>query len=132
MFIMAYTDTTLTNTTPVKLVHVKEMIDAVNTLITNAKLTSTISTITVQSGAIKSANILSLQNAINKLETSFSNNCCQANHCQTCQSDKCQSCQGCQNACSCQSCQSNKCQSCQSIPQCNCRHCNCDCGDTSE
>lgn len=53
---------------------------------------------------IKKISIENLRKAINNLESSFSNNCCQSvnnNCCQSCQSSKCQSCQGCQSQCNC-------------------------------
>ena len=104
---------------------------------------STIASVTAGSKATASQFTL-LQTAINKLEASFSGNCCQSantNCCQTCQSMKdctttCQSCQkttcqSCQGT-SCQSCQSQSCQKCQSCQtcqsQCDC-NCNCNCSD---
>ena len=86
---------------------------------------STISSVSVGAEA-EASQIVLLQSAINKLESSFSNNCCQSvnnNCCQSCQ--KCQSCQRCQSCqgCQTQSCQSQSCQRCQSCQ----RQCNCDC-----
>lgn len=86
----------------------------------------------VKAGVIEQATeIVLLQNAIHKLESSFSNNCCQSVNndccqscqscqgCQGCQTISCQSCQSCQG-CQSQSCQSQKCQSCQRQCDCNC------------
>lgn len=112
---MAYTDDSLNSNIKVKKVHVSELVDKVNSLINTAKLTSSVSVGTMDYSKVKKVNIANLQKAVNNLESSFSNNCCESNHCQTCQSSRCQSCQ---NACTCQSsrcqtCQSSRCQSCQ-------------------
>ena len=151
-----WTDTLNTNT-KVKAVHVNEVKTAVQTLINNAKLTSSISIGTITTtGKVLVSNISNLEKAVNSLETSFSGNCaktqcsskcesCQDScTCQSCQSDKCQSCEKCQDTCTCQSCQTNKqckcescqdtctCQSCQSDKCQSCQsqcdcNCNCDC-----
>ena len=86
--------------------HVSELKDSLVEIAKNKKLSVTISLDETKPTA---ANITDLQTAVNSLEASFSNNCCQANCCQSssCQSQTCQKCQ------SCQSCQSYKCQSCQ-------------------
>lgn len=118
-----WTDPTLSNSIKVKSVHVNEVKNALQTLINNANLSSSISIGTVNTGGkVLEKNIANLEKAINSLEASFSNNCSK-----TCQSSKCESCQ---DSCVCQSqsCQSNKCQTCQSECDCNC-NCNCDCGD---
>lgn len=122
---MAYTDGTLNSSVTIKRTHVSELANEVNTIISNAKLTSAISTGTMDYSTINKNNITNLQKAINALEGSFSNNCCESNHCQTCQSDRCQSCQGCQNACTCQSSRCQSCQSCQKNCSCEseCRNC---------
>ncbi|RJU39221.1 hypothetical protein DW817_01415 [Acidaminococcus sp. AM33-14BH] len=77
---------------------------------------------------IHKINVATLTLAIHHLEESFSNNCCQANCCQTCQTcqgcQKCQTCQGCQTCQKCQGCQT--CQKCQYYMMVNC---NCDCSD---
>lgn len=118
---MAYTDTTIGKSTTIKSAHVSELVSEVDTIITNAKLTSSISVGTMNYDKVNSKNITNLQKAINALEGSFSNNCCESNKCQTCQSDKCQTCQGCQNSCT---CQSSKCQSCQTCQKnCSCQSC---------
>jgi len=108
--------------------HIKEIVTDVDSLITKSKLT-TLSTGIMDYTKISKENIKNIQDAIHNLESSFSNNCCESNHCQTCQSSKCQSCQTCQGCQSskCQTCQSSKCQTCQS--QCNC---NCGGSDSSE
>lgn len=105
---MEYTDSEPTN---IKKVHVSELADAVNTMATNKKVS--ITSFTPKYDKVYASNIKALQTAINELETKFSNNCCQANCCQTCQ--------GCQKS-ACQSCQT--CQRCQS--QCI-YNCSCDC-----
>lgn len=67
---------------------------------------------------IQSSQIKNVLGAINQLEASFNNNCCQAN---CCQSSKCQSCQSqCSNCTQCRNCHSS----------CNChrpKNCNCNC-----
>lgn len=97
----------------------------ITSLVSKSKLTSIDVSSVSTTGKISKSTIISLQDAIRSLESNFSNNCCESNHCQTCQSSKCQGCQSCQS----QTCQSSKCQSCQS--QCHCR-CNCYCNDNSE
>lgn len=75
---------------------------------------------------IRAERFAALQAAVNRLESSFSGNCCQSvnnNCCQSCQSSvNCtQTCQSCQTTASvCQSCQS---QSCQKGGDCNCSNC---------
>jgi hypothetical protein len=81
-----------------------------------------------------------IQTGLNKLESLFSNNCCQSittdccqgcQFCQTCQVTACQT-QSCQFCQACQACESLSCQSCQTPWQCsNCNctsNCNC-CGN---
>ena len=135
---VAYTDPTLNNTIKVKKTHVQEIETAVKNMITNKKV-SGVSVGTMDYSKVENSNIINLQKAINALETKFSNNCCESDHCQTCQSDKCERCQEacaqcsnkcerCQEACAqcasvCQSCQSTSCQS-----QCSCYGC----GDGSD
>lgn len=97
----------------------------ITTLVSKSKLTSIDVSSVSTTGKISKSTIISLQDAIRSLESNFSNNCCESNHCQTCQSSKCQGCQTCQSS----KCQSSKCQSCQS--QCHCR-CNCCGNDSSE
>ena len=91
-------------------------------------------------GKIQAADVADIRAAINGLESSASNDCCESNCCQTCegcqsqtcQTSKCQSCQGCQTCQGCQRCQSHSqcyttnCSQC-SIYQCysNCSNCNC-------
>ena len=79
----------------------------------------------VSAGDVIRANqFAALHAAVNRLESSFSGNCCQSvnnNCCQSCQSSRncnytCQSCQAVANAC--QSCQSQSCQK-----NCNCSNC---------
>ncbi len=73
---------------------------------------------------IRADSLAALQAAVNRLESSFSGNCCQSVNndcCQSCQSSvNCtQTCQSCQTTASvCQSCQSTSCQ--RSQCQCNC------------
>lgn len=79
---------------------------SVKSIATTAKKTNLTSSITnVATGQpIKKISIENLRKAINNLESSFSNNCCQSvnnNCCQTCQSSKCQTCQSCQSQCNC-------------------------------
>ena len=74
-------------------------------------------------GKIQAADIADIRAAINGLEYSASNDCCESNccqTCQTCQSKTCQS-QSCQSCQGCQTCQ--KCQGCQSASQCYKRNC---------
>ena len=101
---MAYTDSNL-SVVPVKAVHVSELVTALNTLISNAKLNISVGTMTY--AKISATNVKNLQNAVHSLEGSFSGNCCQANCCQTCQTSTCQTCQVCQTY----SCQSSNCSS---------------------
>lgn len=78
---------------------------------------------------IRADSFAALQAAVNRLESSFSGNCCQSVNsdcCQSCQktvncTSTCQSCQ--KTASACQSCQSTSCQRAQC--QCNCVNCNC-------
>ncbi len=90
-------------------------------------------------GKIQAADVADIRAAINGLEYSASNDCCESNCCQTCegcqsqtcQTSKCQSCQGCQSCQKCQTCQSGSqchimdCRQCRTY-QCDC-NCNCDC-----
>ena len=95
---------------------------------------TTINTLSAVSAGndIAVSNYTQIATAINSLESAWSNNCCESNHCQSCQSDKNQSCQNtctnctskdqsCQDACTnCtstnQSCQ-NSCTNCTSKDQ---------------
>ncbi|MSS82473.1 hypothetical protein FX155_07690 [Acidaminococcus fermentans] len=85
-------------------------------------------------GKILAADVADIRAAINGLEYSASNDCCESNCCQTCegcqtqscQSSTCQSCQGCQTCQSCQGwrysqCHSINCTQC-SVVQCHERH----------
>lgn len=74
-------------------------------------------------GKILAADIADIRAAINGLEYSASNDCCESNCCQTCQGCQSQSCQSsiCQSCQGCQTCQ--KCQGCQSTSQCFRRNC---------
>jgi len=130
---MAYTDSTLNTSVPVKKVHISELVSAVSTLLINSKSTYSFNTASFTYDKISEANIKLLQNAVHSLESSFSNNCCQANCCQTCQSTICQTtyCQACQG---CQSCQTTTCQTCQTCQSCQAcqswtinNNCNCNC-----
>lgn len=89
-------------------------------------------------GKILAADVADIRAAINGLEYSASNDCCESNCCQTCegcqtqscQSSTCQSCQGCQTCQGCQRCQSDsQCKNIKgsqcSIYQCTWKNCNC-------
>lgn len=115
---MAYTSIKENETTIIAS-HVTELKDNLNQIAKDKKVTVDISLDTTRPTA---ANITNLQLAINTLEGAFSNNCCQANCCQTCQNTGCQS-SSCQRCQSCQTCQSIKCQSCQRECNCNCYDC---------
>lgn len=120
---MAYTDETLSKGIAVKKAHLTELTRAIQNLATSKKVTVDLSTL--KYGTVLSSDIGAIQKAIHSLEAAFSENCCQANCCQTCQGcESCQNCQTCQKCQTCQSCQQYKCQS-----QCNCNCSNCDCGD---
>lgn len=109
----SWTDSSLGTSTKVRAVHLTQLKTAIDTLRTNAKLTSSVASPAVTASTsvkINKVNIKNLQTACNALVAKFSGNCCQANCCQT--------------QCACQSCQ--KCQSCQR--DCDC---NCNCGDDS-
>ncbi len=69
-------------------------------------------------GKILAADVADIRAAINGLEYSASNDCCQSNCCQTCQGCQSQTCQSstCQSCQGCQTCQ--RCQTCQSASQC--------------
>ena len=105
-----------------------------NSLSNLAKLQNTISVTADFTGKITKDKFNNLSDAIFKLESQFSENCCQSvnnNCCQSCQ--RCQTCQGCQSqSCQtvyCQSCQG--CQTCQSTYQCyQCSDCYSDCWGT--
>ena len=80
----------------------------INSLIDKSKVTNVHKLNLDVTGKILQSQIDSIVTAINTLESDFSNNCCESNHCQTCQSNgcqTCQSCQSCQNGCYCQTCQ---------------------------
>ena len=152
---MAYTDPTLNNTIKIKKAHIQELETSIKNMITNKKV-SGVTVDTMDYSKVENSNIVNLQKAINALETKFSNNCCESDHCQTCQSDRCERCQEactqcsgrcerCQETCAqcsnrCERCQetcaqcSSKCQSCQSTycqSQCSCYSCgygDCGCG----
>ena len=129
---MPYADENINSDTSIKSTHVSELVPKINTLITNAKLTDTITIGSMDYSKVNKQNVVNLQKVINALEGSFSSNCCESNKCQTCQSDKCQSCQGCQNSCTCQSSKCQSCQSCQNACTCqSCQgcqsQCNCNC-----
>lgn len=91
-------------------------------------------------GKILAVDVADIRAAINGLEYSASNDCCESNCCQTCegcqtqscQSSTCQSCQGCQTCQGCQRCQSDsQCKNIKgsqcSIYQCTWKNCNCNC-----
>ena len=91
---MAYTDT-INNQTKIKSVHQSEIFNQASSLASSKKVSFNFS---IQNETkISKNNIKNIQLALNHLEGSFSNNCCQANCCQS------QSCQSCQKNCSCQS-----------------------------
>ena len=126
-----WTDTTLDSNVKVKAVHITEFKNAIQTLINNAKLSSSISIGTITTNAkILVSNIAKLQKSINALEGSFSGNCaktqctskcesCQDSCTQcTCQSDKECKCEGCQDICKQCDGKSDKCECCQSQCQC--------------
>jgi hypothetical protein len=113
---MGYTDPDLTGKF-VKKQHLTELKTAIQTLGNSKKVPVQIDI--SSSEKITSANVKQLQNAIHKLQSKFSNNCCQANCCQTCQG--CQTCQVCQGCQSCQTCQTNQ--------ECYKPNCDCNCGD---
>lgn len=91
---MNFTDSDLTNV-KVKNRHLTEMQLAIQDLITNNKISVNIGSL--NSLAPDSESYLKLQKAVNILESSFSNNCCQS--CET--YTACQSCQSCQAQCNC-------------------------------
>lgn len=111
---MGYTDSDLTGV-KVKRSHLNELKSSIENLALEKKISVYISIPSVEK--ITASHVQAIQDAVNNLESKFSNNCCQANCCQTCQGcQKCQDCQGCQ---SCQTCQTEK----------ECYNPNCDCGD---
>nr|DAF86043.1 MAG TPA: hypothetical protein [Siphoviridae sp. ctr0c13] len=123
---MAYTDEV--KNAPIQSAHLVELAAALQAMAKNKKVA--VQALDLTYGKITSVNVKLLQTAIHQLETSFSNNCCQADCCQTCQD--CQACQGCQTCQRCQTCQtsSKTCQSCQSCQQSSeCGNCDCNCGD---
>lgn len=125
---MAYTDEKLASA-PIRKTHISELASAIEALAAEKKLAD-IAFDGLIYEKITSVNVKLLQSAIHTLEDSFSNNCCQADCCQTCQG--CETCEACQACQGCQSCQtgSKTCQSCQSCQQVSqCKNCNCDCGD---
>lgn len=99
---MAYTDPDLTDI-KVKKQHLTELQSSIQSIINSKKISVTIGTLDFNKPTGDSYK--KLQIAVNNIESSFSNNCCQS--CQT--TTSCQSCQSCQM-------------------QCNC---NCDCSDDS-
>lgn len=113
---MAYTIITQRET---KITSVNEA-EIKNGLDTLAESKDVTVSITLDTSRPKAGNITQLQLAINKLETLFSNNCCQANCCQTCQA--CQTCQT-------YSCQSSTCQKCQTCQRCQSTGCQRECGN---
>lgn len=107
-------------------------ISSLSTLSSKSKVSITNASVPAAGTKVQKVTITTIRTAINKLETSFSNNCCQsvnANCCQSCQSSICQSCQVCQSCqdCQTQTCQSYSCQSCQSCQGCQtqCSQCSC-------
>lgn len=88
------------------------VVTRIDSVATRAKVSGDLGPLIMDYSKIRKLNIKKLQDAVNYLESRFSNNCCQANCCQTCQM--------CQSQCS------ASCQICQA--QCNC-NCNCDCND---
>jgi hypothetical protein len=115
--VATFTDSSLSKKKP-RIYHINELSTLIKNFITNKKLTTqTLPTVT-KATKIAKINIRQLQNACRYLESQFSNNCCQANCCQTCQSAACQSCQS----------YSQTCQT-QCGPAVNCS--NCYCGDDS-
>ena len=92
---MNFTDNDLTNV-KIKKTHLTEMETAIKSLISSKKI-SNVSIGTLNYNKPTSDSYRKIQNAIHSLESSFSNNCCQA-----CQSyTSCQSCQTCQSNCNC-------------------------------
>lgn len=77
--------------------------NSVNDMVSSKKTGTATSSTFAKDTIITASQIISLQTAINQLESAFSNNCCQSNCCQTqsCQSQACQSCQTCQKECDC-------------------------------
>ena len=90
----------------IKSTDINNLNSTVKSIATTAKktdLTNSLSNVSANQ-PIKKISIENLRKAINNLESSFSNNCCQSvnkNCCQTCQSSKCQTCQSCQSQCNC-------------------------------
>lgn len=80
-----FTDPTLTTEIKLKKVHISELVDNLKAIRDNGrvKLTSQVSIDGINYTKVNSKNLKILQNALNALETKFSNNCCQANCCQT-------------------------------------------------
>ena len=80
-----FTDPTLTTEIKLKKVHISELVDNLKAIRDNkkVKLTSQVSIDGINYNKVNSKNLKILQNALNALETKFSNNCCQANCCQT-------------------------------------------------
>lgn len=92
---MDFTDTDLSNI-KIKKQHLHEMQSAIQNIIDTKKVTN-VSIGTLNFDKPTSDSYTKIQNAINALESSFSNNCCQS-----CQSSvSCQSCQACQSVCIC-------------------------------
>ena len=103
---------------------ISSFITSLNTLSSKSKVTITNATLPSSGSIAQKVTIDRLTTAINKLEESFSNNCCQSvnnNCCQTCQSCQTTTCQ----STTCQSCQTQSCQSCQHTNDCgpNCMNC---------
>ena len=116
---MDYKDEVSRNTA-IKKEHLTELSTAITALATHASIAVDVSKMTYEK--VNSVNVKLLQSAIHTLEKGFSENCCEANCCQSCQA--CQGCQACQKCQTCQSCQ--KCQQYQWRYKSNC---NCNCGD---
>ena len=103
----------------IKYTDVSTMVPIIDKIETDTKKDNT--AIAITTGPIKSISMNNLRDAVNLLESQFSNNCCQSansNCCQTCQSVTCQStsCQSCQVCQTCQGCQTQ----CVTAPDCNC------------
>lgn len=101
---MAYTDTDLTDV-KVKKQHLTELQSSIQSVINSKKVSVTIGTLDFNKPT--SDSYKKLQTAINNIESSFSNNCCQS--CQT--TTSCQACQSCQKQCrNCWDCSDDGCQ----------------------
>lgn len=113
----------------IKPTDISDFISSLTTLSTQSKVEIVNASVPTTGAVAQKVTIQRLTEAVNKLETAFSNNCCQSanpNCCQSCESQTCQTCQGCQG-CQTQSCQSASCQSCQSCQGCQTQTCQSTC-----